>query len=111
MLTKNFIIVLLIQISLIKYALSQPQLLFSGNNQTKPGLGINVGTIDYGMSQWVFTNKFKHAREWRPVSSSDKWNTYAMAGSIATEWSSDMWPLNFSVVSWVGLGYQTELGK
>jgi hypothetical protein len=111
MLSKNFIIVLLIEISLSNYVLAQSNLIFSGNNQTKPGLGINVGTIDYGMSQWVFTNKFKHARDWRPVSTGDNWNSYSMAGAIQTTWSSDMWPINFTMPSWAHLGYQTELGK
>ena len=56
------------------------KLLFTGKNQKRPGLGINVGTITSGMSQWVFTNKFKHADVWRPVSSGNRWLTFSMAG-------------------------------
>jgi hypothetical protein len=35
---------------------------FSGDDQPRPGLGINVGWITPDMDQWVFTNKFKHAK-------------------------------------------------
>ncbi len=35
---------------------------FTGDDQPRPGLGINVGWITPEMDQWVFANKFKHAR-------------------------------------------------
>ena len=35
---------------------------FSGDDQPRPGLGINLGWITPDMDQWVFTNKFKHAK-------------------------------------------------
>lgn len=34
---------------------------FSGDDQPRPGIGINLGWITSDMDQWVFTNKFKHA--------------------------------------------------
>ena len=88
------------------------KLLFTGNNQTRPGLGINVGTITSGMSQWVFTNKFKHAGTWFPVSSSNNWQTYSLAGAIPTQWDTNGYPLNFTYKGqWSGnLGYMTQLG-
>ena len=88
------------------------QFLFTGDNQTRPGLGINVGMITSGMSQWVFTNKFKHANGWRPVSSGNNWFNYSFAGHIDTEWNSDGYPVNFTYRGqWGGnLGYQAQLG-
>ena len=87
------------------------KLLFIGDNQPRPALGINLGTIDYSMNNWVFTNKFKHAREWRPVYSLNNWQTYTMEGTFPTEWSLDYWPLNFTVENYnKKRGYQTELG-
>jgi len=87
-------------------------LVFSGDNQTRPGLGINVGMITSGMSQWVFTNKFKHADCWRTVSSRDNWATYAFAGYVPTQWDTDGYPVNFTYQGqWGGnLGYITQLG-
>ena len=66
---------------------NDPVLLFYGNNQTKQGLGINVGTIDSFMSQWVFVNKFKHAREWRPVSTRNNWANWSLAGASNVVWN------------------------
>lgn len=36
------------------------RLLYTGDDQKRTDLGVNLGPIDYSMSQWVFTNKFKH---------------------------------------------------
>ncbi len=36
------------------------QLLFTGDDQERTELGVNLGPIDFTMAQWVFTNKFKH---------------------------------------------------
>lgn len=36
------------------------RLLFTGDDQKRTDLGVNLGPIDYSMPQWVFTNKFKH---------------------------------------------------
>jgi hypothetical protein len=38
------------------------QLLFTGDDQKRTDLGVNLGPIDYSMPQWVFTNKFKHGK-------------------------------------------------
>ena len=88
------------------------KLLYSGDNQTRPNLGINVGTITSGMSQWVFTNKFKHSDCWRSVSSNNNWATYAFAGAIPTQWDANGYPVNFTHRGqWGGnLGYVTQLG-
>ena len=88
------------------------QILFTGDNQTRPGLGINLGTITSGMSQWVFTNKFKHANRWQIVASRNNWFSYSFGGRSDTEWDSDGYPVNFTYISTPGtnLGYQTQLG-
>ncbi len=64
----------------------EPVLLFYGNNQTKQSLGINVGPIDTFMSQWVFVNKFKHAREWRSVNTRENWATWSFGGVSDAVW-------------------------
>ena len=88
-----------------QYNSSSP-LLFTGDDQPKPDLGINAGTIDSGMSQWVFTNMFKHASEWRPVSTNNNWASYLFAGAVTTVFSSDGYPIN----STSNIGFETELG-
>jgi hypothetical protein len=88
-----------------QYNSSSP-LLFTGNDQPKPDLGINAGTIDNGMSQWVFTNMFKHASEWRPAFSNNNWATYAFAGAVNTVFSSDGYPMNASS----NIGFVAQLG-
>lgn len=75
---------------------TKPKLLFYGNDQKKQGLGVNLGPIDPFMSQWVFTNIFKHAREWRIMSTANNWATFTATGAIPTDWSSDGYPLHFS---------------
>ncbi|EFC47802.1 hypothetical protein NAEGRDRAFT_57192 [Naegleria gruberi] len=89
---------------------SAPNLLFRGD-EARHMLGINLGPIDYEMIQWVFTNRFKHAREWRPVGSLDEWKTYYFEGTITTNWSQDGYPLGFqNKYNKRRYGYQTELG-
>jgi hypothetical protein len=78
-----------------------PNLLFNGNHQPRNDLGINVGSINHFMLQWVFVNKFKHAREWQTVASRSNWFNYSMAGAIPnTVFSSDGYLLNFSKSSY-----------
>ena len=107
---------LFVLLAVIKGTISQTfpsnDLLYIGDNQTRPDMGINVGTITSGMSQWVFTNKFKHANTWRPVSTGNSWLTYSLAGAIATNWDSNGYPFNFSYKGqWGGNnGYMTQLG-
>ena len=87
------------------------EFLFSGNEQARPPLGINVGPIDHEMSQWVFTNRFKHAREWTPIASSDNWRTTRWSSSFETKWSIDGYPLWFNQInSYSKNGYMTVLG-
>lgn len=78
----------------------ETKLLFRGDNQTKQGLGINAGTIDSLMLQWVFTNKFKHARDWRPVCTSNNWVDYSWAGALNVIWSDDGYPIVYNFTSW-----------
>lgn len=89
-----------------------PPLLFTGENQARPGLGINLGLVDSGMAQWVFTNKFKHAKEWRPCGSNNDWANYSWTSAFNTSWSEDGYPLTFNHNPYVNSrqGYQTELG-
>jgi hypothetical protein len=78
-----------------------PNLLFNGNHQPRHDLGINVGSINHFMLQWVFVNKFKHAKEWATVSSRTNWFNYSMAGAIPnTVFSSDGYLLNFTKSSY-----------
>lgn len=87
------------------------ELLFSGNETPRPPLGINVGPIDHEMSQWVFTNRFKHAREWIPIASSDNWKTTRWSSNFETTWSLDGYPLWFNQInSHTKIGYLTVLG-
>ena len=88
------------------------RLFYTGDNQTRPGVGINAGMITSGMSQWVFTNKFKHADCWHPVFSRNNWATYLFAGSIPTEWDTNGYPVNFTSRGQWGsyYGYLTQLG-
>ncbi|CAF0900053.1 unnamed protein product [Brachionus calyciflorus] len=72
------------------------ELIFSGDDHPKPGLGINLGPIDNGMSQWVFTNKFKHANEWITVGANSDWKNYRAAGAFQTTWSDDGYPIEFN---------------
>ena len=88
-----------------QYNSSSP-LLFTGDDQPKPDLGINAGTIDSGMSQWVFTNMFKHAKEWRPVFTNNNWASFLFAGAVNTVFSSDGYPMKASS----NIGFETELG-
>lgn len=76
------------------------KLLFNGDNQTRQGLGINVGPIDSLMLQWVFINKFKHAREFRPVCTPNNWVNYSWAGALPTDWSADGYPIRLNISSW-----------
>ena len=108
-----FLLALVCQEAICQTFPSNPnQLLYTGDNQTRPGLGINAGTITSGMSQWVFTNKFKHASPWRPVSSGNSWLSWSFAGAIATTWDSNGYPFNFTYKGqWGGnLGYMAQLG-
>ena len=83
------------------------KLLFTGDDQPRPYLGINVGPIDYSMNQWVFRNYFKHCKEWASVGTNDGWKTFSAAGSIPTNWSSDGYPTEFY---YKNRGYQTVIG-
>lgn len=100
-------------INLISLVISSPELIFSGDDHPKPGLGINLGPIDYGMSQWVFTNKFKHAKEWVTVSSDTDWKNYRLAGSLETIWSNDGYPIEFNHNPYTNYfnGYMTSFGN
>ena len=75
---------------------NETQLLFYGDSQPRPGLGINLGNIDSGMSEWVFTNLFKHAREWRTCFTRNNWLSFSFAGALDTVWSSDGYPIKFN---------------
>ncbi|RNA10792.1 T9SS C-terminal target domain-containing [Brachionus plicatilis] len=93
--------------------ISIPELTFTGDDQPKSGLGINLGPIDYGMSQWVFTNKFKHASEWITVSAENDWKNYRRVGYIETTWSDDGYPIEFNHNPYVNTynGYLTSFGN
>ena len=97
---------------LISSVISIPELIFSGDDHPKPGLGINLGPIDYGMSQWVFVNKFKHANEWLPVSTNIDWKLYRRSGAFETTWSEDGYPIEFDhkPAGNTFYGYMTSFG-
>ncbi|RNA33846.1 PA14 domain-containing [Brachionus plicatilis] len=94
---------------LFSHALAE--ILFSGDDQPRPPLGINLGPVDHEMSQWVFTNRFKHGKEWAPIASFDGWKTTRWSSQFETTWSSDGYPIWFSQNSGsTKIGYMSVLG-